>query len=97
MEEELRNIRSWASHGTLRQFYTEVSAKVAGEGYKLRLEGDKFTVHKIRKEGGFLGIGARKVEDPMLVVIGEGATLEIPEESADEEFVRFLAGRLKQH
>jgi len=97
MEEELRTIRSWASHGTLRQFRTEISAKVAEDGYQVKLEGDTLTVYKIRKEGGFLGIGARKIEEPVLKVVGEGAGMTIPEESADEEFVRLLAPKLTQH
>ncbi|MBA7703241.1 hypothetical protein ES703_112023 [subsurface metagenome] len=97
MEEELRTIRSWASHGTLRQFRTEMSAKVAADGYGVTLEGDTLTVYRIRKEGGFLGIGARKIEEPVLVVIGEGANMRIPEESADEEFLALLAPKLKQH
>ena len=97
MEEELRTIRGWASHGTLRQFRTEISGKVAADGYRVQLQGDTLTVYRIRKEGGFLGIGARKIEEPVLVVIGEGANMTIPEESADEEFVRLLAPKLKQH
>jgi len=97
MEEELRTIRSWASHGTLRQFRTEISGKVAADGYRVQLQGDTLTVYRIRKEGGFLGIGARKIEEPVLVVIGEGAGMRIPEESANEEFVRLLASKLKQH
>ncbi len=97
MEEELRTIRSWASHGTLRQFRTEISGKVAADGYRVQLQGDTLTVYRIRKEGGFLGIGARKIEESVLVVIGEGAGMRIPQESADEEFVRLLASKLKQH
>jgi len=97
MEEELRTIRSWASHGTLRQFRTEISGKVAADGYRVQLQGDTLTVYRIRKEGGFLGIGARKIEEPVLVVIGEGAGMRIPQESADEEFVGLLASKLKQH
>ena len=97
MEEELRTIRSWASHGTLRQFRTEISGKVAADGYRVQLQGDTLTVYRIRKEGGFLGIGARKIEESVLVVIGEGAGMRIPEESANEEFVRLLASKLKQH
>ena len=97
MEEELHKIRGWASHGTLKQFYSEVSAKIGEEGYKAKLEGDTLTIYKTHREGGFLGIGARKIQDAVLVLVGEGANLEIPEESADEEFVRFLADKLKQH
>jgi len=97
MEEELHKVRTWASHGTLRQFYTEVSAKLADEGYKVNLEGGTLTVYKVHKEGGFLGIGARKIEESVLVVTGEGAELEIPPETADAEFVGLLGAKLKQH
>ena len=97
MEEELRRIKNWASHGTLRQFYTEVSAKVSGQGYEVELEGDTLTCYRIRKVGGFLGIGAKRVREPVLKVIRKEEEIIVPEDSADEEFVHFLASSLKQH
>jgi len=97
MEDALHTVRSWASHGTLRQFHTEISAKVGPEGYEVEIEGDTLICYKVRKEGGFLGIGARKIKETVLKVIGEGADLQMPEDSADEEFVLLLASKLKQH
>jgi len=97
MEDDLRRIQSWASHGTIRQFYAEVSAKMAKEGYEVELEGDSLTCYRVRKEGGFLGIGKRQVKELMLKIIRKGEEIIIPEESADKEFVKELASSLRVH
>lgn len=97
MEDELRKVRNWASHGTLKQFYAEIAAKVSQQGYVVELEGNTITCYKIRKEGGFLGIGRRVIKEPVLKAIQEGNEVRIPEESANPEFVHVLAGLLKQH
>ncbi len=97
MEDDLRTIQSWASHGTIRQFYAEVSAKMAQEGYEVELEGDSLTCYRVRKEGGFLGIGKRQVKELMLKIIRKGEEIIIPEESADKEFVKELASSLRVH
>ena len=98
MDEKTRKILAWATHGTSRQFYTEVSAKVAGLGYLTEVESDTLTCYRVRKEGGFLGIGARKIREPVLRVVyhGEGQA-EIPEDCVDPEFVDLLEGLLKPH
>ena len=97
MEEELQSIRNWISHGTLRQFYADVSVRIAEAGYEAEVEGNTLTCYRVRKEGGFLGIGARKIRETVLQIIRKDDTIEIPETSIDEEFVRDLAGMLKQH
>ena len=97
MEEELQKIKRWSSRGTLRQFYTEVSAKASTKGYKAELDGSTITFYRTRKEGGFLGIGARTIKEPVLKIIRHDDTVEIPEDSIDEAFVRELAGSLRQH
>ena len=97
MEDELGRIRAWASHGTIRQFYSEVISKVSGEGYQVEVEGNTLTCFKTRKQGGFLGIGRRTIKESVLQVVREGDVVTIPEESADEEFVKLLASKLSQH
>ena len=97
MEEALRKIRIWASHGTPRQFYSEVLAKASGEGYEVEFEGNTLTCFKMRKEGGFLGIGARKIKDTVLQVTFNGEEIEVSAETVDEEFVNLLASKLAQH
>ena len=97
-EEDLRKIEGWASHGTLRQFYAEASAKLSKEGgYQVELEGDSLTCYRVRKEGGFLGIGKHEVKEPVLKIIRKGDEIAIPEESADEAFVKQLASLLRIH
>ncbi|MEA3408562.1 MAG: hypothetical protein U9R48_10885 [Chloroflexota bacterium] len=98
MEEELHEIRNWANHGTLGQFYNEIIARTGGEGYETEMEGNVVTCYKVHHEGGFLGIGRKTEKEVVLKAIdNEDGTISIPEESADEEFVTLLATRLKQH
>jgi hypothetical protein len=97
MEDELRKIRNWASHGTLRQFYAELSAKASQQGYITELEGNTVTCYQVRKEGGILGLGRRTIKEPVLKAVQEGTEVVIPTESANAEFVHLLVGLLKQH
>jgi hypothetical protein len=97
MEEELQKIKNWSTRGTIRQFYAEVSAKAAAAGYKSELEGDTVTFFRAHKRGGFLGIGGRTVKEPVLKIIRHDDTVDIPEDSVDQEFVHQLASSLKQH
>jgi hypothetical protein len=98
MEEELRKVMIWATHGTPRQFYHEVTARLQGQGYEIDMEGEEVVrVFKSRKEGGFLGIGGRKVKETFLEVRFQGDEVIIPPESANEELVQVLAGVLGQH
>ncbi len=97
MEDDLCSIQSWASHGTLRQFYAEVSAKMGKEGYQVELEGDSLICYRVRKEGGFLGIGKRQVKELVLEIIRKGEEIVIAEECADKEFVKELARSLRVH
>ena len=97
MDEQLQILRRWASHGTMRQFYTELEARLTDENYKLELEGDTLTVYRSRREGGLFGLGGRRVREPVLAVIRRDDSVEIPEEHADPEFVQFLTETLGAH
>ena len=97
MEDELHKIRNWANHGSLRQFRTEVAAKVSPLGYLVELEGGTLTIYKTHKEGGFLGIGARTVREVALEVVREESEAHIPMASADADLVHILAGVLSIH
>lgn len=97
MDDAILKIKNWASHGTLRQFYMEIAAKVRPLGYEVVLEGEAIVFRKVSREGGFLGLFGRRVEKEMLRVIRHDDQVEIPEASADPEFVSMLAGLLKQH
>ena len=96
-EEQLQEIQAWANRGTLRQFYTEVSAVIPAEGYRLELQADELVCYRVRKEGGFLGIGARTVKEPVLRFIREDGQIVVADEPVDEEFVRLLASSLTKH
>jgi hypothetical protein len=97
MDDNLLKLRRWASQGTLRQFYTEINARLADDKYEIELEGDVLTVYSVETQGGFLGIGGRKVREICLRVIANGEAVDIPEETADPEFVEMLAEKLRAH
>lgn len=97
MEDALRKVTTWASHGTLRQFYTELTARISEEEYEVDIEEEKLTCYKVSKQGGFLGIGVKKTRKPVLVVETEGDLVNVDQDSADPDFVAYLAKRLTQH
>ena len=97
MEDILQRIKNWAGHGTPKQFLTEVSAKIEPEGYQAELQGNVLTCYRMVKKGGFLGLGGSKSKQVVLRIIWENNQIRIPQEDADEQFVRMLGTMLKQH
>lgn len=97
MEEELQKIKNWSTRGTIRQFYAEVSAKAEAAGARTELDGNTVTFYRVRKEGGFLGIGGRTVKEPVLKIIRQDDTVDIPEDSVDQEFLHQFAQSLRAH
>lgn len=97
MEEDLQRLKNWASHGSLRQFYTETAATTRSHGYDLAVEGDSIVFYRLRKEGGFLGLFRKTVRQPVLRIVRHDDQVDIPEESIDPEFIGVLANLLKQH
>jgi hypothetical protein len=98
LERALQGITAWAKRGTLRQFYNEMSARLAeDEEYRVDIRSDTVVFLRVRKEGGILGIGARTVEEPLLQVRKDGGQVIIPEDPLDKEFARKLAAMLGRH
>lgn len=97
MDDPVRKVQVWASHGTLRQFFTELSAKLLNLDAKCELEGNTITCYRLTRSGGFLGIGARKVKTPVLQLTKEGDQINVDEDSLDREFVAQLAEEFKAH
>jgi len=85
------------SHGSPRQFYSEIAYKIEPRGYEAEIDGETVTCYRVKKQGGLLGIGARRVRTPVLVLTKKGASIEIDEEHADPEFVALLGELLKAH
>ena len=96
-EKKLHKLCNWISHGTLQQFFTEVSPKLLAQGYETDLVGEKLTCYSVEKQGGFLGIGVRKVRKPVLEVMREGDEVTINEETLDSQFVEIVLGLLHTH
>ncbi|MEN6479254.1 MAG: hypothetical protein ABFD20_06420 [Anaerolineales bacterium] len=97
MEDQLSELRHWMSHGTPRQFYTEIAYKITPHGFVAEIDGDKVTCYRIKRQGGFLGLGAREIKTPVLVVERRGEEVFIDEEHADPEFVALLISLLQAH
>jgi len=97
MEEELHKLAVWASHGTLRQFYAEISGKANTLGYKTELEGNTLRVFTSHKEGGFLGIGAKEIKEPVFEVTKDGIDIQVNDDVADEGFVHAIVPLLTAH
>ena len=97
MEDALHKIQTWAGHGTVRQFLAEISGKIAGGGYEVAIDGEALVCSRVRKEGGFLGIGAKKISEPVLRIEYEDGLAKVASEPVDAEFVSYLSGLLGDH
>ncbi len=97
MEEIVDRIAVWASHGTLSQFQTEVDGYLKGRGYDSEVQGEELLIYRPQKEGGFLGIGAKTVKEPLLIISKSGGTVSIPSEPRDGELIQYLGSILHQH
>ncbi|NLX37180.1 MAG: hypothetical protein GXY68_10880 [Chloroflexi bacterium] len=97
MEQDLLKLRRWMSHGSARQFYTEIAYKIVDQGYEAEIIGNTVTCYLVKKQGGFLGIGARKVKTPVLVVTQRDHEVDIDARNADPEFVAGLTELLRAH
>jgi len=97
MEEMVDRLATWASHGTLEQFRTEIDGYLKHEGYDSEIQGDELVIFRPRKEGGFLGIGAKTIKEPLLKISRAGGKVHILPEPIDEELVQYLNSCLRQH
>ena len=97
MEEQLQKIRSWARKGTMKQFCTEITARLATHGYTAECSGDTVTCYRLREQkSGALGLGKKQVKEPVLTMVKQGPQISIPVESADAQFVTVLVSVLKE-
>ena len=97
MEEILERISTYASHGTLSQFRTEIGGYLTSSGYDSEVQGDELLIYRPHKEGGFLGIGAKTIKEPLLRIRKIAGSVSIPQEPRDEELLQYLNTILHQH
>ena len=97
MEEHLNTILEWAARGTLDQFRIEAEARLGDSEYSVEKEDDGLLFYRNRREGGFLGIGGRTVQEPVMRLTETDAGMEIEPEPLDREFVEYLASGLRAH
>jgi len=97
MEEILERIATWASHGTLAQFRTEIDGYIKSAKYDSELQDDELLIYRQRKEGGFLGIGAKTIKDPVMKLSRTDTGVAVLPEPLDEEFAQYLITCLRQH
>jgi len=97
MEDKLHKLRNWISHGSMQQFFTEVSPKLLTMGYETDLVGDKLSIFRVEKQGGFLGIGAKKVRTAVLEATRQGDDIQIADASLDPSVVDVILGFMHAH
>jgi hypothetical protein len=98
MESELLKIQRWAMHGTVRQAYADMAARLTTEKeYTAELEDDTMIFYRRSKEGGVFGLFGKAAKTPVLKVIRKGEEVLIPEEPRDEEFINVLSRLLEAH
>ena len=97
MEELRERITRWASHGTLEQLKMELDGYLKREGYDSEMQGDELVVFKPRKEGGFLGIGAKTIKTPLMKISRAGGAAKVLQEPFDEDLAQIISVSLRQH
>jgi hypothetical protein len=97
MEEILERIATYVSHGSLPQFRTEIGGYLTSRGYDSEIQAEELLIYRPHKEGGFLGIGAKTIKEPLLRISTAGGSVTIPEDPRDEELVQYLNSVLHQH
>ena len=97
LDQNLQEITSWVTRGTLTQFANEVLAKIEDEGYTVERGGNTLTIYRTEKKGGLLGVGGGTVKQPVLRIVRADEYVTIPEDSVDPRFVRMLAKYLEKH
>lgn len=97
MEEKLHRIRNWANRGTLNQLFSELSAKLAKSEYRAEMKGNQVSFYRVKRSGGFLGIGVKETKDLVLEVMRDGAEIHIPTQTADAAFVDYITPMLGAH
>lgn len=97
MEEILDRIATWATHGSLPQFRAEIDGNLKSRGYDSEVRGEELVIFRPRKEGGFLGIGAKTVKEPLMRISRAGGTARVLPEPLDEELARYLNSCLVEH
>lgn len=98
VDEALEYITSWANRGNMKQFYTEVSARLSTDNeHDVELDGDTLTFYNVRKEGGILGIGGQTVRDPALRLVQEGEMITVSDEPMDPDCAMAVAQALSGH
>ncbi|MBN1400920.1 MAG: hypothetical protein JXA74_08775 [Anaerolineae bacterium] len=91
MEDQLDKLRPIIRRGTLKQFTTEASAKIAPHGYTGEFDGEALTFYRVAQEkAGLFKAGKRQVKTPVLKVSRPGAVVVFDPEVVDPEFVELL-------
>jgi len=97
MDEKLHKLRNWISHGSMQQFFTEVSPKLLVLGYETDLVGDKLSIFRVEKKGGFLGIGAKKVRTAVLDATRQGDDIVIDDATLEPAVVDLILSFMHAH
>ena len=90
MEEQLQKVRSWVRRGTLKQFHSNMSGKIAPHGYVAEMTDSSIRCYKVVKEQRKLPLGKPKESRQLVLTITiEGTQVKFAD--ADADFVALLA------
>jgi hypothetical protein len=91
MEDQLDKLRPVMRRGTLKQFLTDASAKLAPHGYTGEFDGEALTFFRVTQEkAGLFKAAKRPVKTAVLRVSRPGPMLVFDTEVVDAEFVALL-------
>ena len=98
MDDVLLKVQRWAMHGTVRQSFADMSARLSAvPDYTVELAGETINFFRMKKEGGLLGLFSKTVKEPVLTIRRVGEEVEIPDEPRDAEFIEELSRILQAH
>ena len=90
MEEELNTILIWAKRGTVRQFCSDLRARIEPNGYTADVSENTITIYPTPKARRRLSRPKEQSKEPVLIIMRDDDRVTF--DKANEEFVTLLAG-----
>ncbi len=89
MDEQLQQVRGWVRRGTLRQFYTDMSGKIATQGYVAEINEATIRCYRVTRERKFPAVKWRETKTLVLTISQQEKQVNFSD--ADPDFVGLLA------
>ncbi len=89
MEEQLQQIRGWVRRGTLKQFHTHMSNKIASHGYVAEMTDSSIRCYKVTQGRKLPLVKPKETRQLVLTITVQDKQVQFSD--ADETFVALLA------